>query len=415
MVFKTLPQQDEALYLKQIAQLYAEEGWSCGRIGGRYKLKTERIKEDLARAGVSIRNQGWHMVKDWSQDISKIVELYRDGMTVRQIAKRFDSTITTISDILKREGTIPLTAPQRRCAALAKHELDIVEAYKRGTTLKALAKQYSASYPLLRSILQIRGIEIRKPGEYDTSPAKRARKTRQVNTSAIVGFYVEERWPVERIARHLRMDEGGVSRALRESGVKIDQYRRARLTDEQENEVVNMYTTGARIKDIQKTVGHRYVTVRAALVKHGIAIRSRLQINTRRFGYIGTYRHLLFRSLMELSFILDHEGDHYIESAEVYPIIYQDGERKRTYYPDFLLNHTCLVEVKPPSYLNDAKVVAKAKAARAYCARNGWQYVITDWPVDKERIGRLVQSGHVHITNRTPQEVATYLGFAYAV
>jgi hypothetical protein len=118
---------------------------------------------------------------------------------------------------------------------------------------------------------------------------------------------------------------------------------------------------------------------------------------------------------MELSFILDHEKDHHIESAEVLGIPYRCAGRKRTYYPDFLLDHTRLVELKPDSYRTDSYVVAKSRAAKKFCKRKGWEYAITSWPVDKARIARLVQAGVVRITNRSPEQVAAYLGFSHGV
>ncbi len=397
---------------QEVVRLYVEDGQSCAQIAERYQKSCGCITYALRQAGVrpAHRQDGRNRSKGNEADI---VALYRGGQTVRQIAKRFRSTIDTVSGVLRQEGVTPLTAPQRRRAVLATQEEDIVSAYRNGDTLKMISKRYHVSHPVLKALLASHGVRVRTPIEYKTSLTQRARKVRKANTVAIVEGYTKAQWSVARLAKLYRMDESSVACVLREAGVKIDPYRRGRPTVEQESEMVRLYASGSRIKDIQKVVNHRFITVRKVLVKHGVSIRTRLQINTRRFGYIGTYRHFLFRSLMELSFILDHEATNHVESAETLPIVYQDGKRKRTYYPDFLLNGTQLVELKPVSYRDDARVIAKAKAARAFCEQKGWSYTITDWPVDKARIGRLVQDGVVRITNRTPQEVAKYLGFTH--
>jgi hypothetical protein len=56
--------------------------------------------------------------------------------------------------------------------------------------------------------------------------------------------------------------------------------------------------------------------------------------------------------------------------------------RHRTYYPDLLAatkdGYCILIEVKPLLDMPLAINQAKAAAARAFCARNGWGFLVTD-------------------------------------
>ncbi len=415
MTFKTLPDTNRPLYLSQIAQLYTEARWSCSRIGGRYKRSTEAVETDLKDAGVKLRSRGWHCLRDWTKDGPRAVQWYHEGQTVRQIARRLDSTIAGISEVLRAHGVHPMTAPERRRSEIATHVSSIIDGYRQGASLDALKRRYHLSHSVLVTVLESHGVEIRPASTYPRGKRHSARERNPKLVTDMVKAYCQDGWSVERIAKHHQVDESAVSAWLKENGVKIDPYRRGRLTEAQEQEAVRRYSEGQRLVDIQRSLGVRYQALRRALVGRGVTIRTPLQTNTRRFGYIGTYRHFLFRSLMELSFVLDHEGEHHVESAEGYGIAYRHGGRKRTYYPDFLLDHTRLVELKPDSYRQDPCVLAKARAAKVFCKRQGWEYVLTDWPVDKARIARLVQTGVVCITNRSPEQVAAYLGFPHAV
>lgn len=102
-------------------------------------------------------------------------------------------------------------------------------------------------------------------------------------------------------------------------------------------------------------------------------------------GWSGWYKDWHFRSLKELSYVinvLEPNNDNW-QSAESLSIKipYLDGNgANRNYTPDFLVNSSLLVEVKPTRLKSSISVRAKQAAAEIYVQKVGWTYVIIDPP-----------------------------------
>lgn len=100
-------------------------------------------------------------------------------------------------------------------------------------------------------------------------------------------------------------------------------------------------------------------------------------------GWSGWYKDWYFRSIHELSFMIN-----YIErfnfnwkSAEskFFQIEYIDHEgKKRNYFPDFVINDKYLIECKPKKLQNSINVLAKKDAAKLFCLSNKLIYKIID-------------------------------------
>lgn len=119
-------------------------------------------------------------------------------------------------------------------------------------------------------------------------------------------------------------------------------------------------------------------------------------------GWSGWYNDWFFRSLRELSYVvkvLEVNGDTW-ESAESIKIPYCSWDGKiRNYLPDFLVNSSMLVEVKPSKLKSSVTVRAKQKAAEEYANQRGWSYVIVDPPtLSKEDIKDLRDVGKIRFT-----------------
>lgn len=121
-------------------------------------------------------------------------------------------------------------------------------------------------------------------------------------------------------------------------------------------------------------------------------------------GWSGWYNNHFFRSLKELSYIvniLEKNGHKWI-SAESIKINYIDWKGdKRTYSPDFLVNENTLVEIKPEKLKSSITVRLKQKAAVKYCKEKGWAYEIIDVPViSPEHIKKLYCEKKIRFTKR---------------
>jgi hypothetical protein len=103
-------------------------------------------------------------------------------------------------------------------------------------------------------------------------------------------------------------------------------------------------------------------------------------------GWKGWYKDFYFRSLRELSYVIYlDENNIKWESAEGknFTIEYKDYEGKsRTYRPDFIINNTRLVELKPQRLHQSVAVQAKAEAAKKWCLDKNLTYELIDFPVN---------------------------------
>ena len=94
-------------------------------------------------------------------------------------------------------------------------------------------------------------------------------------------------------------------------------------------------------------------------------------------GWNGWYKGHHFRSLLELSFMINYleKNNIPIISAEKISIPYIEDGKKRTYHPDFKYNNI-IFEVKPVSLVSLKNNQNKFKAAKKWCCDNNYEFKI---------------------------------------
>ena len=118
-------------------------------------------------------------------------------------------------------------------------------------------------------------------------------------------------------------------------------------------------------------------------------------------GWSGWYKHFYFRSLLELSFLVEHQN---AENAEHIKIHYIDFDGKeRTYHPDFIEDNK-LYEIKPQNLVDTATNKLKFEAAKKYCEENMLIFIIeTENSIQKlsdEEIKILHDNNEIKFTER---------------
>lgn len=123
-------------------------------------------------------------------------------------------------------------------------------------------------------------------------------------------------------------------------------------------------------------------------------------------GWSGWYNGTFFKSLKELSFMLDLEKNGFkIQSAEKkkFRIEYIDWDgKKRNYYPDFFIEETkSIVECKPTHFFRSKNVLCKKIAAENFCNLNGYKYILIDpEKITDEKILYLYKNGNLKFIDR---------------
>ena len=116
-------------------------------------------------------------------------------------------------------------------------------------------------------------------------------------------------------------------------------------------------------------------------------------------GYKCWYKNIFFRSLKELSFFINVIDAQKLswESGErrKYTIKYFLNGKERTYRPDFIINSSSMVEIKPQSLHDSIIVKAKRAAALNFCNLNNLTYELIDIIVDYSQIQKLYMNGEI--------------------
>jgi hypothetical protein len=100
-------------------------------------------------------------------------------------------------------------------------------------------------------------------------------------------------------------------------------------------------------------------------------------------GWSGWYKGWYFRSLRELSYVINVLEENNLEwvSAEKkkFTIPYKDWDgTSRTYRADFFVENKKLVEVKPNRLKQAITNTLKASAAKKFCKKNGYEYEMVE-------------------------------------
>lgn len=100
-------------------------------------------------------------------------------------------------------------------------------------------------------------------------------------------------------------------------------------------------------------------------------------------GWSGWYKEWYFRSLRELSYMINEidKKDLLWENGEQkkYKISYinWDGKR-RNYFPDFVVDSKYMIECKPLNLQKSASVLCKKVAAEEFCKKNNLKYMLLE-------------------------------------
>ena len=107
-------------------------------------------------------------------------------------------------------------------------------------------------------------------------------------------------------------------------------------------------------------------------------------------GWKGRYKGLYFRSLLELSFLVNY--------IDRFKMQFESGEKAKwaitytkwdgsigTYFPDYIIEGKYMVEIKPKKLINTPLVKAKTEAAIDFCNKNNLEYkIIEPVKIDKQ-------------------------------
>lgn len=125
-----------------------------------FNLSEYKVRRVLVSEGVEIRTYGSHEIKFSPTEESEIVNMYDSGKgeTVTSIAKMFECSAPTITNLLKRLKVHNPNARQRTYIEFTEEQtLDMVRQHDLGMSCNALSKRYGVSDSVMLRVLRNAG------------------------------------------------------------------------------------------------------------------------------------------------------------------------------------------------------------------------------------------------------------------
>lgn len=134
-------------------------------------------------------------------------------------------------------------------------------------------------------------------------------------------------------------------------------------------------------------------------------------------GWSGWYKNWFFRSLRELSFMINYiEKNNFAwENGEQkkYRISYVDWQGKnRNYFPDFVIENKTMVECKPKRLQKSINVIKKSQAAEEFCKNHNLEFLMIEPEILKlEEIKKLHNLRKIKFTEKYEKKFLELINF----
>lgn len=371
-----------------------------------------------------------------------ICNAYLSGSTSLEIARLYRHGVAAICKVLQKYNVYA------KYNELRKNR--ICSLYLGGMPVDEIAKLEKIGNSLMSKYLKENNIQLRH--------YRKHAKLTEKDEKEIVRLYIEEGWTKNDVARKFRFNEKRLNAILKKHGFSIrkssDLLKQIK-TKEQENEILDGIKEGKSIADIVSSLSfecsylvvNRFINAKLPVKSRSIKERRKARYSEenceklttewgersktqmlelfspsgRKFGtskpiicyggkgYTGYYKGIFFRSLKELTYMLylDENNIKWLSGEEIeLKIQYTDETGKvRFYWPDFLVENTKIVEIKPKYFQGTIRVQKKTEAAINYCLKNNMQYEITDFEMDKDKILKAIESNLVEFSPSELMEV----------
>ncbi len=323
-------------------------------------------------------------LKFTEEQIFDIINTYKTNpkSTSKVIGEKYNVCGGSIINLLK-EHNIPIKTNNDYHAYKfsIKETNEILEKYQNGTTKKGLANEYNLSPGALHRFLTENNIKVRNKQDI--------KKIKPDQHQKIIDLYVKENLNAVEIGKLYNTSYNTILIILKLNNIKrkAPSERLSFFSPEIEKEVCKIYQEQNKsASELGRIYGcSNEGPIIRVLKKNKIQVKKCFSpINTR--GISGYYKDFSFRSLNELSFMINYLEKKNIKfkNGEIseYKIEYFNLEKNkiRNYYPDFITDKY-IFECKPKAFWQKQETTEKANAAKIYCEQNNLQYRILDYPV----------------------------------
>lgn len=316
---------------------------------------------------------------------SMINSYYIDNLTQSEIAKTWGISHGKLGGLFQQYHVLSKNGGRNYGIHPSQWE-EVIGLYLKNKQLSIgkIAMIYNVGRMTVENILKNQNIKIRSNGVYQNN-------AKPENYSDITQDY-KNNIKVTDLRKKYKISEKTLYKILIEQNCPIrasGALSKIILNTSEENAMIENYKSGKSIDLIAEELKYSPPFISQQLKSRGITVErgftrriTRYQVGSR--GICGYYKNQLFRSMNELSFIvnfLEKRNIEYISGESyIFHIPYQFEGKNRKYFPDFITDKY-IFEIKPKKFWTGDKTQAKALAAKEYASTKGVKYRMLEYPI----------------------------------
>lgn len=305
----------------------------------------------------------------------------------KDIIIKYNVSIKTILKIARINKINSFKKQKYKTVTFTDNQINhIISSYGKTDTILSLSKKYSCCRQTIKKILINNNIQLL---DRPSKNLKAYWKKECIKTPLIIEDYTKNNLSIRQIKSKYKMSFEKIIEIFKNNNIKLKErgfFRKIHFTNDEISTIINMFRDGKPILEICDAFFVCHQTILNILHLNNIKIStmgSPVQNLRRSRSITGKYNNFYFRSMNELSFIIN-----YIEKKN---IKYESGEnldgikyfcsttnKIKKYYPD-LITADYVFELKPKCFWRSQNNIDKINAAKLFYPNK--KCIFVDYPV----------------------------------
>lgn len=241
---------------KGILELY-ERTKSFTTVGNTFGIERHKIKILLIKMGAELPKT----IRE--KEKKEIISLYQQGFSAKEIAKKYNKTLTWIYVLFKRMGI------GRRDTSIEFSESekkDIIDKYIGGLSCFVISKIYEVSDSTIKRLLQKNGIHVKKRTIIKKELCNNEKEK-------IINMY-SSGYTMEQCRKEMKINKETIRKTIMDGGIKI---KKQKLTKEKIDSIIKEYKEGKSYQDISIWNEVSLSTISSVLKRYGAVEEMRIK------------------------------------------------------------------------------------------------------------------------------------------